>query len=228
MEGNKLLKGISASVAAVATFVGVGSLVSKITSKNDEKKFFAGHPENGGLGLDSFAHIPGLAEDFAQDEPVSAAPAKHAGDAEEAPVTMTQTGSSMPAEASTAPEEAPYRAENETVPVKKPAPKRARTVQIGDTEVSDDPANDIIRKVVDATAVNADQMVSLEADNAMPMVLLFKEGKEKNAMNLEYIYFLTPEGKVSIPPKSEQDNIVEFGRAFITKSRDLQNFIAES
>ena len=104
---------------------------------------------------------------------------------------------------------------------------RVCTVNIGTAEVSDDPENKSILLVAETIGADPERLVAMTAENGTPMVFEFINGITRNEVTLNNVYFIT-DGRVMIPPEADKDNVVAFGRSFITDNKALRNFLKNS
>ena len=117
----------------------------------------------------------------------------------------------------------------ETLPAEeKPAPKEPETsdgstVKIGAATVSDNKNNTEIEKVVAAFGVKADNLVSIVADQAMVFEFLYPD--MRNDATLVNVYFVLPDGQVTLPPEKDKENVLAFGRNFITENEEFKKFL---
>ena len=84
------------------------------------------------------------------------------------------------------------------------------TITVGGAVVSDDPANENIVAVAEAAGVKAESLVSLVADGNAPLVFEFADPTERNEVTLQNVYFINGDGKVTMPSRKDNDNILAF------------------
>ena len=99
------------------------------------------------------------------------------------------------------------------------------TITVGGAVVSDDPVNEHIVAVAEAAGVTVENLVSLVADGNAPLVFEFANPSERNEVTLQNIYFINGEGKVTMPSRKDNDNILAFGKAFITDVYGFKAFL---
>ena len=99
------------------------------------------------------------------------------------------------------------------------------TISVGGAVVSDDPANENIVAVADAAGVKAENLVSLVAEGNAPLVFEFADPAERNEVTLQNVYFINSDGKVTMPSRKDNDNILAFGKAFITDVYGFKAFL---
>ena len=99
------------------------------------------------------------------------------------------------------------------------------TITVGGAVVSDDPANENIVAVAEAAGVKAESLVSLVADGNAPLVFEFADPTERNEVTLQNVYFINGDGKVTMPSRKDNDNILAFGKAFITDIYGFKAFL---
>lgn len=103
---------------------------------------------------------------------------------------------------------------------------KGSTVKIGDAVVSDKGDDAAIKAVVDEFHVPASNLVSITADGNMPMVFEFIYSDMRTDATLMSVYFIMPDGKATLPPETDRENVLAFGRNFITENEDLRKFLA--
>lgn len=99
------------------------------------------------------------------------------------------------------------------------------TITVGGAVVSDDPVNEHIVAVAEAAGVTVENLVSLVADGNAPLVFEFANPSERNEVTLQNVYFINGEGKVTMPSRKDNDNILAFGKAFITDVYGFKAFL---
>ena len=99
------------------------------------------------------------------------------------------------------------------------------TISVGGAVVSDDPANENIVAVAEAAGVKVENLVSLVADGNAPLVFEFADPSERNEVTLQNVYFINGDGKVTMPSRKDNDNILAFGKAFITDVYGFKAFL---
>ncbi len=99
------------------------------------------------------------------------------------------------------------------------------TISVGGAVVSDDPANENIVAVAEAAGVKAESLVSLVTEGNAPLVFEFADPAERNEVTLRNVYFITGDGKVTMPSRKDNDNILAFGKAFITDVYGFKAFL---
>ncbi|MBQ1370234.1 MAG: hypothetical protein IIY38_03795, partial [Clostridia bacterium] len=99
------------------------------------------------------------------------------------------------------------------------------TISVGGAVVSDDPANETIVAVAEAAGVKVENLVSLVADGNAPLVFEFADPSERNEVTLQNVYFINGDGKVTMPSRKDNDNILAFGKAFITDVYGFKAFL---
>ncbi|MBR0364577.1 MAG: cell envelope integrity protein TolA, partial [Clostridia bacterium] len=99
------------------------------------------------------------------------------------------------------------------------------TISVGGAVVSDDPANENIVAVAEAAGVKVESLVSLVADGNAPLVFEFADPSERNEVTLQNVYFINSDGKVTMPSRKDNDNILAFGKAFITDVYGFKAFL---
>jgi hypothetical protein len=112
-------------------------------------------------------------------------------------------------------------------PAPAPAPviEKGKEIRIGNTIVSDKNTNPNIIAVNNAFHIPMDNLVSIEAEQQMPMVFEFLYGDMRTDATLIAVYFI--QGGVAVPPpETEKENILAFGRNFITSNEELKAFLA--
>ncbi|MBO4446459.1 MAG: hypothetical protein IKT04_03880 [Clostridia bacterium] len=111
-----------------------------------------------------------------------------------------------------------------------PAPEvsaKGKEIKIGETLVSDKPSNPNIAAVTARyPSIPADSLVSIEAAGGMPMVFEFMYSDMRNDSTLAGVYFISG-GEVTLPPETEKENILAYGRNFIASNEELKAFLAE-
>ena len=100
-----------------------------------------------------------------------------------------------------------------------------KTIRVGGAVVSDDPKNEYIAAVSDAAGVAAEKLVSLTTEGNAPLVFEFLDAADRNEVTLTNIYFVNDEGKVTMPSRKDSDNILAFGKAFITDVYGFKAFL---
>ena len=73
--------------------------------------------------------------------------------------------------------------------------------------------------------MNADNLVSIEAAGNMPMVFEFLYADMRNDATLVAVYFIM-NGEATLPPETDKENVLAFGRNFITGNDELKSFLA--
>ena len=99
------------------------------------------------------------------------------------------------------------------------------TISVGGAVVSDDPANENIVAVAEAAGVKVENLVSLVAEGNAPLVFEFADPAERNEVTLQNVYFINSDGKVTMPSRKDNDNILAFGKAFITDVYGFKAFL---
>ena len=99
------------------------------------------------------------------------------------------------------------------------------TISVGGAVVSDDPANENIVAVAEAAGVKVENLVSLVAEGNAPLVFEFADPSERNEVTLQNVYFINSDGKVTMPSRKDNDNILAFGKAFITDVYGFKAFL---
>lgn len=100
------------------------------------------------------------------------------------------------------------------------------TVKIGDAVVSDKADDAAIKAVVDEFHVPVSNLVSITAEGNMPMVFEFLYSDMRTDATLMSVYFIMPDGKATLPPETDRENVLAFGRNFITGNEELRKFLA--
>lgn len=100
-----------------------------------------------------------------------------------------------------------------------------RAIKIGDAWITDSIDDDYISIVAAASGYKPDQLVSLKSDNGAPMVFAFSSATVRNDVTLEEVFFVTNSGRAIIPEDTERDNVIAFGKAFITETPELQDYL---
>lgn len=103
---------------------------------------------------------------------------------------------------------------------------KGSTAKIGDAVVSDKEDDAAIKAVVDEFHVPASNLVSITAEGNMPMVFEFLYGDMRTDATLMSVYFIMPDGKATLPPETDRENVLAFGRNFITGNEELRKFLA--
>ncbi len=109
--------------------------------------------------------------------------------------------------------------------VEAPVADKGKEQKIGDAIVSDKASNPNIAAVAAKFGMNADNLVSIEAAGNMPMVFEFLYGDMRNDATLVAVYFIM-NGEATLPPESDKENVLAFGRNFITGNDELKAFLA--
>ena len=99
------------------------------------------------------------------------------------------------------------------------------TISVGGAVVSDDPADENIVAVAEAAGVKVENLVSLVAEGNAPLVFEFADPSERNEVTLQNVYFINSDGKVTMPSRKDNDNILAFGKAFITDVYGFKAFL---
>lgn len=110
-------------------------------------------------------------------------------------------------------------------PIVEPA-VHGSTVKIGDAVVSDKADDSAIKAVVDEFHVPVSNLVSITAEGNMPMVFEFLYSDMRTDATLMSVYFIMPDGKATLPPETDRENVLAFGRNFITGNEELRKFLA--
>ena len=121
----------------------------------------------------------------------------------------------------------------ETIAAEEPAPvveaapvaDKGKEQKIGDAIVSDKASNANIAAVAAKFGMNADNLVSIEAAGNMPMVFEFLYADMRNDATLVAVYFIM-NGEATLPPDTDKENVLAFGRNFITGNDELKAFLA--
>ena len=118
-------------------------------------------------------------------------------------------------------------ADEEPAPVVEAAPvaDKGKEQKIGDAIVSDKASNPSIAAVAAKFGMNADNLVSIEAAGNMPMVFEFLYADMRNDATLVAVYFIM-NGEATLPPETDKENVLAFGRNFITGNDELKSFLA--
>ncbi len=118
-------------------------------------------------------------------------------------------------------------ADEEPAPVVEavPAADKGKEQKIGDAIVSDKANNPNIAAVAAKFGMNADNLVSIEAAGNMPMVFEFLYADMRNDATLVAVYFIM-NGEATLPPETDKENVLAFGRNFITGNDELKAFLA--
>ncbi|MBO7690192.1 MAG: hypothetical protein J6T14_05100, partial [Clostridia bacterium] len=58
-----------------------------------------------------------------------------------------------------------------------------------------------------------------------PLVFEFLEPTERNEVTLSNVYFISADGKVTLPRRKDNDNILAVGKAFITDVYGFKAFL---
>ncbi|MCQ2488363.1 MAG: hypothetical protein MJ143_03700, partial [Clostridia bacterium] len=103
--------------------------------------------------------------------------------------------------------------------------EKGKETKIGDTIVSDKNTNANIIAVANKFGVQAANLVSIEATEGMPMVFEFLYNDMRNDATLISVYFMM-DGEATLPPETDRENVLAFGRNFITGNADLKEFLA--
>lgn len=111
-------------------------------------------------------------------------------------------------------------------PVEVTPETKGSTAKIGDAVVSDKEDDAAIKAVVDEFHVPASNLVSITAEGNMPMVFEFLYGDMRTDATLMSVYFIMPDGKATLPPETDRENVLAFGRNFITGNEELRKFLA--
>ena len=110
-------------------------------------------------------------------------------------------------------------------PAPAPVADKGKEIRIGNTIVSDKNTNPNIVAVNSAFHIPMDNLVSIEAEQQMPMVFEFLYSDMRTDATLIAVYFI--QGGVAVPPpETEKENILAFGRNFITSNEELKAFLA--
>ena len=99
------------------------------------------------------------------------------------------------------------------------------TIEVGRAVVSDDPENEFIAAVAKTAGVAPEKLVSLDAEDSTPLVFEFLSADERNEVTLQNVYFISEDGKVTLPSRKDHDNILAFGKAFITDVYGFKAFL---
>lgn len=140
---------------------------------------------------------------------------------EPTPAPVVEPASAPVAEPAPAPVVEPAPAPTEAAPESK-----GTTAKIGDAVVSDKEDDAAIKAVVDEFHVPAANLVSITAEGNMPMVFEFLYGDMRTDATLMSVYFIMPDGKATLPPETDRENVLAFGRNFITGNDELRKFLA--
>lgn len=125
-------------------------------------------------------------------------------------------------EAQPAPQE---KAEAQVAPQAQPHKKE--TIMVGSAVVSADTSNGFIQLVSATTGKTPESLVVLAAPKAEVMVFSFADAKERNENTMDAVYFVSQDGTVSEPPAGEKENVMAFGRTFISRNEDFKKFLAQ-
>ncbi|MDD6807410.1 MAG: hypothetical protein PUD72_03035 [Oscillospiraceae bacterium] len=101
-----------------------------------------------------------------------------------------------------------------------------RTVQIGGAVVSDRKTDSAIATVSSTFDVPVENLVSIAAEGNSPMVFEFLYPDMKTDATLMNVYFILPDGQATLPPETEKESVLAFGRNFITGNEELRAFLA--
>ena len=107
-----------------------------------------------------------------------------------------------------------------------PAVDKTKEVKIGGATVSDKVTNSNIKAVCASFNVPAENLVSIEAEGNMPMVFEFLYSDMRSDATLVSVYFVMPDGTATLPPEADKENVLSFGRNFITGNEELKAFLA--
>lgn len=107
-----------------------------------------------------------------------------------------------------------------------PAEEKGKSVTIGGAVVSDLATEPSIAAVANAFHVPADNLVSIVAEGNAPMVFEFLYADMRTDATLMNVYFTLPDGQVTLPPETDKENVLAFGRNFITGNEELKVFLA--
>ncbi len=107
-----------------------------------------------------------------------------------------------------------------------PAMDKTKEVKIGGATVSDKVTNSNIKAVCASFNVPAENLVSIEAEGNMPMVFEFLYSDMRSDATLVSVYFVMPDGTATLPPEADKENVLSFGRNFITGNEELKAFLA--
>lgn len=99
------------------------------------------------------------------------------------------------------------------------------TIKIGNAIISDDADNGFIQLVASVSGKDPKDLVVLAAPGATLMVFSFAGGL-RNENTLSGVYFVSENGEVSSASGDELQNVMAFGRAFITQTPDFKTFLA--
>lgn len=105
-----------------------------------------------------------------------------------------------------------------------PAPME-NTIMVGNAIISDDANNGFIQLVSSVSGKDPKDLVVLAAPGTTLMVFAFA-GDARNENTLAGVYFVSETGEVTEAEGDELQNVMAFGRAFITQTPDFQNFLA--
>ncbi len=122
------------------------------------------------------------------------------------------------------PVEAPLPVVEEPAPVE--APEEAGVKKIGDALVSNKADDPYIKAVTDTFNIPAPNLVSIASEGNMPMVFEFLYSDMKTDATLMSVYFIMPDGQATLPPETDRENVLAFGRNFITGNEELKAFLA--
>ena len=100
-----------------------------------------------------------------------------------------------------------------------------KTITVGNAVVSDDPANESIAAVAEAAGVAPETLVALTTEGNAPLVFEFLDPADRNEVTLKNVYFIGADGKVTMPSRKDNDNILAFGKAFISDVYGFKAFL---
>lgn len=130
-----------------------------------------------------------------------------------------------PAEAEKKPDSVEEKKEEETEKFEKAFEKDPRAVKIGDVWVTDSIEDECIGIVAAVSGYAPDQLVTLRSEGGAPMVFAFGSPSVRNDVTLEEVFFVTDTGRAVLPEDTERENVIAFGKAFITETPDLQDYL---
>lgn len=155
-------------------------------------------------------------------ETVAEPAAQPSAKAEVQPSPQAEAEPEAQPEAQPAPQE---KAEAQAAPQAQPHKKE--TIMVGSAIVSADTSNGFIQLVSATTGKTPESLVVLAAPKAEVMVFSFADAKERNENTMDAVYFVSQDGTVSEPPAGEKENVMAFGRTFISRNEDFKKFLAQ-
>ena len=122
--------------------------------------------------------------------------------------------------------EEPVKTEKqETSIIKEPVENDPRAIKIGDAWITDSIDDACIGIVAAVSGYTPDQLVTLRTEGGAPMVFAFSSPSIRNDVTLEEVFFVTDTGRAVLPEDTERENVIAFGKAFITETPELQDYL---